>query len=148
MVDAASLQVAAEGGADHHGRRECAVGAVAYGGQFVADLHERRPDVIEELNFDDGLESARRHPDRAPHDVRLGERRVEDAVAAETPLEPVRHLEDATLALHLCEGFLARRVGHVLAEHDDARVPLHLVAQAAVDEVYHRQLLAARLEIR
>ena len=39
--------------------------------------------------------------------------------------------------------FLARRVGDVLAEHDDARIALHLVAHARVQEVHHRRRLRA-----
>ncbi len=57
---------------------------------------------------------------------------------AELALEVGRDLEDAALALDLVEVLLARHVGHVLAEDDDARVALHLLVQAAVDEIDHR----------
>ena len=69
--------------------------------------------------------------DRPAHDVGLGQRRVVDAVAAELALQPPGHLEDAALALDLAEVLVAGRVGHVLAEDEDARVARHLVAHAA-----------------
>ena len=68
--------------------------------ELVADLHHRRPDVVEELNLDHRLELARRHPDGAADDAGFGERRVEDAVVAERALQTVRELEDAALAGH------------------------------------------------
>ena len=56
-------------------------------------------------------------------------------------------LEDAALALHLllAQILLAAAVGHILAEHHDALVALHLVLEAGVDEVGHRLLAAGRL---
>ena len=50
---------------------------------------------------------------------------------AELALQVGGDLEDAALALDLVEALLARAVGDVLAEDDDARVARHLVVQAA-----------------
>ena len=58
------------------------------------------------------------HADGAPDDVGFGERRIEDAVAAERALQPVRRLEHAALARHLVEDVGRAGVGDVLAEHD------------------------------
>ena len=57
--------------------------------------------------------------------------------APKRPLQPVGDLEHAALALDLVERLLAGAVGDVLAEHHDALVARHLVAQAGVDEVDH-----------
>ena len=84
VVDGAALEVAAVGHADHQRALEGAVRAPADQRQLVADLHVRRPDVVEELDLDHRLEAARGHPDGAADDVGLGERRVEDAVASRT----------------------------------------------------------------
>ena len=82
------------------GHDEVVARAVAQHRHLVADLHHRRPDVVEELDLDDRLDAARRHADGAADDVGLGERRVEDAVAAVRALQAVRDLEDAALARH------------------------------------------------
>ena len=51
-------------------------------------------------------------------------------------------LEDSALALELpCpQRFVARRVGNIFAEDDDAVVPPHLVLQAQVDQLSHGAL--------
>ena len=72
----------------------------------------------------------------------FGERRVEHARRAVGALQPMRHLEDAALARDALERGLAARVGHVLAEDDDARVARHFVFQRAVDRGDHRVGLA------
>ena len=81
-------------------------------------------------------------PTRAADDAGLGDRRVEDAVVAVQPLQPVRDLEDAALARDDRERLLAAGVGDVLAEDDDARIARHLVLQRAVDRRDHRVGLA------
>ena len=86
-------------------------------------------------------------PDRAPDDVRLGQRRVEHARAAVRLLEAVRHLEHAALARHRRELGLVAGVGDVLAEHDDVRRARHLVVQRAVDRRHHRVGLAVGLRL-
>jgi hypothetical protein len=87
VVRAAAAQVAADRDADHDRARPRVARPVAHHRHLVADLHHRRPDVVEELNLDHRLQLARRHPDRAADDVGFGERRVEDAVVAVEPLQ-------------------------------------------------------------
>ena len=122
VIRAAAAQVAADRHADDHRAREVIARPVAQHRHLVAQLHHRRPDVVEELNLDDRLQPARRHADAAADDARFGDRRVEHAVVAEQPLQAVRHLEDAALAGHDRQRVLAAGVGDVLAEDDDARV--------------------------
>ena len=122
VVDGAAADVSADRHADDDGRGERVARAPADVRELVVDLHVRRPDVVVELDLDDGLQAPHRHPDRAADDVRLGERRVEDArpcrrAAAGSAVS----LKTPPLPLHLVEHFLARRVGDVLAEDDDAR---------------------------
>ena len=142
VVRTAAAQIAADRRADHHRARPGVARSIAHHRHLVADLHHRRPDVVEELDLDDRLQPARRHPDGAADDVRFGERRVEDAIVAEQPLQAVRQLEDAALARHDRQRVLLARVRDVLAEDDDARVARHLVLQRAVDRRDHRVRLA------
>src|SRR5205085_1025149 len=111
VVDRSALEVAADGAAYDDGARPLVRRAPAHQGELVSDLMIRGPDVVEELYLDDGLESARRHPYRAADDVRLGERRVEDARRAELALQVRGNLEDAALAFNLLKVLLARAVG-------------------------------------
>ena len=122
--------------------------SVAHHRHLVADLHHRRPDVVEELNLDHRLQPARRHADGAADDVGFGERRVEDAIVAVEPLQPVRQLEDAALAGHDRQRVLLAGIRDVLAEDDDARVARHLVLQRPVDRRDHRVGLAFGLRRR
>ena len=60
------------------------VRAVAEHGNLIPDLHERRPDVIPELDLHHGLErAAHAQPECRPDDAGLGQRRIEDTVVAE-----------------------------------------------------------------
>ena len=95
----------------------------------MRNLMHRRPDVVEELNLNDRLHAAHGLTHSAADNVCFGQRRIEDAVAAELGLQPGRQLEDAALALHqsFTQILLAAAVGHVLAEDDDARIAPHLV---------------------
>ena len=127
--------------------RKGVVRAPAHGRQLVTQLHVRGPDVIEELHFDDGLEPAVRQPDRTADDIRLGERRIVDPMAAELLLQPPGDLEHATLSLHVAKVLLARHVGHVLSEKEDAVVPAHFVPHADVEQVHHRGGLSRELRI-
>src|SRR5207247_1383599 len=72
----AALQIAPVGDAHHDRAREGVAGAPAQGGELVAQLMIGGPDVVEELNLDDGLQAAGRVDDRAAHGVRLGVRGV------------------------------------------------------------------------
>jgi hypothetical protein len=46
--------------------------AIAHGGQFVSNLLERGPDVVEELDFDYRPEASLSHSDGPPDDVGFG----------------------------------------------------------------------------
>ena len=70
-------------------------------GSSLRSCMHRGPDVIEELDLDHRLQSARGHADGAADDVGLRQRRVEDAVGAELALQSGGQLEDAALALDL-----------------------------------------------
>ncbi len=100
------------------------------------------PDVVEELDLDDGLEAALRHAEGAADDVGFGEGRVPAAVGAEFGLQAGGELEDAALAFELAgaERFVAGGVGYVFAEDYDALVAAHLVFEAVVDELGHGAL--------
>ena len=77
VIDGAAVQISADGHTDHQRRGQGVVGAPAEGGELVANLHHRGPDVIEELDLDDRLHAARRHADGAADDGGLGDGRVE-----------------------------------------------------------------------
>ena len=142
VIRAAAAQVAADRHADDHRAGPGVARSVAHHRHLVANLHHRRPDVVEELNLDHRLELARRHPDAAADDVGFGERRVEHAIVAVEPLQAVRELEDAAFAGHERQRVFLAGVRDVLAEDDDARVARHLVFQRAVDRRDHRVRLA------
>ena len=65
------------------GAGKLAVRAPTQDGELVAHLVHGGPDVVEELDFDDGLEAPHRHADGPADDIGLGERRVPDAIVAE-----------------------------------------------------------------
>src|SRR3989442_6025953 len=130
MIDGPALQVAAESDARHDGTAERVARAPAQRGQLVAELVVGGPDVVEELDFDDGLQAPRGEPDRPTHDVGFRERRVVHPVAPELALQPPGDLEHAALPLHLAEALLAARVGPLLAADDDPRIAWPLGLQA------------------
>ena len=74
VVRRAALEVAAARDADNDGRGPSIAAAPAQGREFISDLLIRRPDIVEKLNLDDGLQAAHRHAERAADDVGLGER--------------------------------------------------------------------------
>ena len=137
VINSAAIQVAADGHAQDHGARESAVRAPANGGQLIADLHHRGPDVIEELYFRNGFQTARRHADGAAHDGGFSQRSIEGAAGAELHLQPGGDLEHSAFAFDVVEIFLARAIGHVLAEDQDVGIAPHLFAQSGVDQIHH-----------
>src|SRR5881398_1821443 len=147
MVDRAALQIATVRDAHHHRAREGVAGAPPQSGQLVAELMVGGPDVVEELDLHHRLQAASREADGAAHDVRLGERGIVNPIAPELSLEPPRDLEDTALALDVLQMLLAAHVGHVLAEHHDARIPRHLVLQAGVEQVDHSGGIAPELRV-
>ena len=72
VINRAAGQVSADRDANHAGRRERIVRPPAHHRQLVAQLHHRRPDVVEELDLDHRLQPAHGHADRAPDDAGLG----------------------------------------------------------------------------
>src|SRR3954470_12940391 len=146
MINRAT-DISTVGGANDDRRRKIVVRPPAHCRELVAQLHVSGPDVVEELNLDDRLESTGRESNGASNDVRFGERRVVDATAAELLLEPPRHLEHATLSLDLAEVFLARYVGNVLSEDEDLLVAPHLVLHAGIEEIDHCRRLAGELRV-
>src|SRR5207253_8462955 len=137
MINRASRKVPANGSPDHHGAGKAVVRPPAQGSKFVPDLHHRRPDIIEKLNLDDGLEASRRHAHGATDDTRLRKLRVEAACAAKLPLQAVGDFEDSAFTLDFRQLVLVAAVGYVFAKHHHARVPAHLIAQAQIDQVHH-----------
>ena len=74
VVDGAAGEVAADGYTNHRRRGPCAVGAPAHQGELVANLVHGRPDVVEELNLDDGLHAAGSVADGPAYDIGFSER--------------------------------------------------------------------------
>src|SRR5258708_12521966 len=97
VIKAAVGEMAGGGQAEHRGKFEIAIGAPAQDAQLVANLHHGRPDVVEELDFGDGLQAAGGHADGAADDAGFGKRRVEDAVVAVFSLQAGSSFEDAAL---------------------------------------------------
>src|SRR5215212_10091183 len=107
-------------------RGEIVIRPPSHRGKLVAELHVRGPDVIEELNFDDRLESANCETNCASDDVRFSKRRVVYARAPEFLLQSPRDLEYAALALHLAHVLFARHISHIFTEHQDLLITSHL----------------------
>src|SRR5687768_194482 len=106
-----------------------------------------RPDVIEKLNLSHRLQSARRHPNRAPDDVRFGEWRIEYANTAKLSLQVRSNFEYAALAFHFSEKLFARAIGDVLAENNNARVARHFGMHGAIDQIDHRARITRKLSV-
>ena len=144
VIDAAAGQIAADGHANHHRRLENSGAAPARQRQLVANLHHGRPDVVEKLYLHDRLHSAHGHADGAADDVGFGQRRIEDARRAESPLQSPGGFEYAALALHVGQVLLAAAIGHVLAENHDARVALQFIGQRGGHHLDHGLDLAGK----
>ena len=111
-VDAAAIRRA-----ERHRAREGAVRAEAHARRLGQDLVERREDEVGELDLRHRPQAVDRGADRDADDHRLGQRRVQHAVAAELVVQPVGGEEDAAL------------LAHVLAQHDDRVVAAHLLCE-------------------
>src|SRR5215472_2062142 len=129
VIYAAAGEVSANRHAQNRGALEIAIRTPAHHAKFIANLHHRGPDVVEELDFRHRLQTAGGHADGAPHDARFGQRRIEHAVGAVLALQSSGGLEYAALPFHVLEVFFAAGVGHVFAEHGDALVAAHFVIQ-------------------
>src|SRR6266700_6332552 len=139
VINGAARQVSANRNPNYTGSRESIIGTPANQRKLVAQLHHRRPDIVEELNLNYRLQPARCHSSRSTDDRCLGKRRVEYPVGAEIALQAKRQLEHAAFAFDhlLLQILLAAAIGHVLPEDHDALVSLHLIAQRGVDQVGH-----------
>src|SRR6185437_10111093 len=100
MVNRAARQISANGHTNHARRGKAVVGAPANDRQFVTHLHHRRPDVIEELNFDDWFQAAHCHARRSPDNAGFRNGRIEDTVRTKFTLQAKREFEDAALAFY------------------------------------------------
>src|SRR6185436_11576067 len=109
-------------------------------GQFVAQLHHRRPDVVEELNLDNRLQTPYSHSGRTAYDGCFRQLRIEDPFRTELALQARGQLEDPTLAFHhfLPQVLFPAAIGHILAKYDDPLVATHLIVESGVDEIGHR----------
>src|SRR5579883_2039015 len=87
VIHRAAGEIASDGHTNDGWRFECSVRTPPHHGQLIAKLHHGRPDVIEKLNFSDGLESASGHADGPAHDAGLRKRSIEDAVGSIFALE-------------------------------------------------------------
>ena len=97
--------------ADRNGRNEVRRAAIAQPRELADDLVIGRVDVVGELDFGDRPQPVHAHADRGADDAALCDRRVDDTMRAIFLLQAVRD------AKHAAE------ITHVLAEHDDRRVP-------------------------
>ena len=142
VVRRAAAQVAADGHADDHRARPVVARAIAQHRHLVAQLHHRRPDVVEELDLDHRLQAARRPcPTARPMMLASASGELNTRSMPNARCSPCVTLKTPPLP-----GTSPARsrgcVRHVLAEHDDARVARHLVLQRAVDGRHHRLGLA------
>ena len=142
VIDRPAGQIPTNRHANDHRAAPRPIRAPAQQRKLIAHLVHRRPDVIEELNLDNRFQPAHGHADRAAHDVRFSQRRIKAAVGPELRLQPRCQLEDSAFALDLAgsQRLVARRIGNVFPEDEDALVPPHLVLQAQVDQLRHRAL--------
>ena len=67
VINGAAVQVSADRHANHHRAGECVIGTPANGCQFIAKLHHRRPDIVEELNLGNRFEATDGKTNRAAH---------------------------------------------------------------------------------
>ena len=139
MINCAAGQVSAYRHAHHAWRRECSIRSPPHYRKFVTQLHHRGPDVVEELNLNDRLETAHCQPDSAPHNARFSDGRVKHALRTKITLQTGSELENSAFAFdHLLPQILfAAAIGNVFAKDHDALIALHLVAQRGVDQVGH-----------
>src|SRR5574338_1208992 len=114
----AALDVAPHRDSHDHRTGPGPLAAPPHGRDLVSHLHETRPQIVAELDFDDRAVPAYRHAAGHAGDTRLSERGVHDAPGKRATQAPC-NAEDATF-----------RIGDVLSPHDDSRIAVHLFAQA------------------
>src|SRR5579859_1151657 len=146
VIDRAAGQVAADRYAQNGRRLKGTVRTPTHDAQLVANLHHRGPDVVEELNFGDGLEPPRGHADGTADYGGLRQGRVENTVVAVLALQAGGGFENAALALDLLQIDFAAGVGDVLAENGNALIPGHFVGERCRDHFDHG--LGRAMELR
>ena len=123
------------------------VGAPAQRGQFVANLHHRRPNVIEELDLRHGLQAAHRHANGAAHNARFGDRRIEAASGAEATAGRAVTLNTPPLpftSARFARGCSRPRPRRRREHRDCGAFPL----ESGVDQIDHGHRLAAEIAAR
>src|SRR5580700_6867813 len=116
--------------------------------QIVADLHHGGPDIVEELNFSHGLETARGHANAAANDGSFRKRRVKDSIISVLSLQAGSGFENAALPFQLLQCLIAAGVGDVFTEDGDAFVAGHLVGERGSDHFDHGFWSAVQLRLR
>src|SRR5258706_16383637 len=91
---------AAERHANHHRDVEAALRARAVARAVVLDLVETLEREAGELDLAHRLQPVERHTDGGPDDAGLGERAVDDALAAELAMQVLGHAKDAAADAH------------------------------------------------
>src|ERR1700683_5434335 len=138
VVNRATGEVAADSHANYDWAFECAGRSPPDRGEFVTELHHRGPNVVEELDFGDGLKAAQRHSYRPPDAGNLSQRCIEDAIRTKTPLKACCRLEDAAFTLYFREAVLAAYIRYVLAEYENPLVHGDFVGEGGGNHVHHR----------
>src|SRR5882724_701286 len=137
MVNSAAPEIATNRHAHNQRRAPVAPRTPTHQRQLVANLMHRRPDVIEELDLNYRLQSARSHANSATDNVGLGERRIKNARAAKLPLQVGGDLKHAAFAFNFVQGLFTRTISNVFAKDNDVRVASHFGVQTTVDQVNH-----------
>src|ERR1700676_4897155 len=145
VVKPSPCKIAADGNPDHSRRLERAIGAPPHHGEFIAKLHHRWPDVIEELNLGDRLHASRGHSDGAPHDARFRNRSVEHTSGPKSPLQIHSGLENSALAFHTVQIVFVAAIRDVLAKYYNPFVARHFVGQRGGHAFHHGLRIAREL---
>ena len=130
----ARVAAAAGGHADDDRAGALAAEHVAELGDLVDDLVEAHRRQVGEHDLCDGAHAAERGARRGADDRRLGDRRVDDALAA---VLAVQALRDAEHAADLDRLSVLLEAADILADEEHPRVPLELVVQGLVQRIAH-----------
>ena len=136
-VPRAALDVAADRDTADHRTAPRTRAAPAHRSDFVAHLHEGRPDVVGELDLDHGHVAGRAHAARDSENRSLRQGGIHATRLAEFVGDAFCHAEDAAL------GIL-----DVLSPHDDLGIATHLLPQSRIDRVHHRYPRVDELGLR
>ena len=120
-------------GADHERGHRLAAEHVAELGRLVEDLVEADPHEVDEHQLGDGAKAGRGGTGGGADEGRFGDRRIENALAAEFAHQAFGDAERPAPGVVLAGR--AEAAGDVLAHDDDARIAAHLVAQRLEDRL-------------